>query len=805
MDQTTIDSEFLRPLVHGWLNKIESSATSKARKAWKESADECKMFYAQSAAAMWDPNFSKRFWKGVKLPKFRVTINKAFEMVAVFSPNLIWEVPHREVSPKRPIAFPQELFADNPQMAQMAAQVQSQEQVRDQVITMLMDRWLNYTPREQPGGGLTNHSMRAVVDSLLTGRGLLAPRPYKMPGSGRNLTGAFREDPHSLYLDPDFDSIDESRWMAIKHVELYWEVEKKFKLPAGSLKGKASLESSWMFSETSTDTDGMASHRKDGATNDLVVWYEVFSKSGAGCMGTAMDVTMREHLDRTVGQYAYIAICADCPYPLNLSAEVIRNGASDEDVKKAFEWPVPFWADDRWPVEHIDYYIDPSSPWPVAPLTPGLGELKLLNFLMSWFANRTWSSSRDFWAVAAPHIEHYKEYILNGDDQMIIPTPIGLKSPKEAIEILTQPETRQDMTQLIAFVSDMFEKRVGLTAALYGQNEGGTQNRTAEETISKQRAVNARPEYMQKQVVDWQSRVAASEAFVCRWFVTAEDVSALMGPVGAMLWEQYVASTDIESVVRQFNYTIAAASIRRPNRDRDIGNYQQVMSQFAPVLAQYGAAAGNYEPWNGMVREWAELHDIDLDEIMIPPQEQDPEAEAMQQQMLQLQMGELQGKIAKLNAEAESKQADTQIKPMEMQLQQIQGQMQLQMEQLRQQGETMKLQGEETKLKLEISQKQAEQQMTAADRQLEMLSDLQKHRQEMRQDEEKHDQEMAQKEEAARLDLATKVRQTQIELESKKEQAKIQAETAKKKAAQATSNTVSGSKKPASKPAKKKP
>src|SRR5687767_2055131 len=93
--------EFLRPLVTGWLAKIESALTCQARKKWKEVADECLMFYGRSAAAMWDPLYSKKFWKGVKAPRFRITINKAFEYVAVFGPNLIWDVPHRTATCKK--------------------------------------------------------------------------------------------------------------------------------------------------------------------------------------------------------------------------------------------------------------------------------------------------------------------------------------------------------------------------------------------------------------------------------------------------------------------------------------------------------------------------------------------------------------------------------------------------------------------------------------------------------------------------------------------------------------------------------
>lgn len=812
MDHTTLDSEFLRPLVTGWMNKLESSSVR--RKEWKEIADECMMFYNNSAKAMWDPIISKKFWKDVKLPRFRVTINKAFEMVAIFGPNLFWEVPHRLVECKRQLALDPEMFGVTPEMLQQAEQqaaqqaqmmpdmmgmgqmgmdqpgmmpgmmpqpdpmvvmyqqmmqAQQQSERQDRVVEKLMDRWLNYTPREQPGGGLAGHSMRCVVDSLIKGRGVLATRPYQMPGSQRTLTGSFRVRPDYIYLDPDFDSVDECRWMAIKHVDTHTEVERRFNLEKNSLKNVASLESSWNHGELSTD-DEASSRRRAGQTSDLVVWYEVFSKSGVGCVNTTMEPTIREHMDRVVGQHAYIAVCAGSPHPLNLSAESLRRGATDEQVKEAFSWPIPTWADDRWPVEFLDYYHDPESAWPVAPMAPGLGELKLLNFLMSWFANRTWKSSRDFWAVAQPHLEHYKEYILGGDDQSIIPTPVGLKTPKEAIEILTQPEMRQDMTQLIGFVSDMFDKRVGLTPTIYGQNENNTQNRTAEETSSKNRAVQARPEFMQKQVVDWQSRVASAEALVTRLFITAEDVQGLLGPAGAYLWQQHIASADLEQVVRQFNYTIGASSIRRPNRERDIGNFQTVMGQFAPVMMGVGQATGNYESFNGLMQKWGELHDMKMDDLMIPPPEgPSPEQQEFEQQSQQLELAEKQAKVGKLNAEAQAKTVESQMKPIELQVSQQQAASQLQMEELRQQGE-------QSQMQIDLAVKQLEMELAQVEASMKLDQDAEEHDQDLFQDAEMHEQEMEQKRETARLDLALK-----------REQAKIQQEAAKAKAAQVKS------------------
>ena len=116
MDRQSLEHEFLRPLVSAWSNKIERA--KEARSPWKDIADECMMFYSNSAQAMWDPEYSKKFWKNVKLPRFRITINKAFELVAVFGPNLMWERPHRTVNPKRIVDLPPELFGEMYQQVQ---------------------------------------------------------------------------------------------------------------------------------------------------------------------------------------------------------------------------------------------------------------------------------------------------------------------------------------------------------------------------------------------------------------------------------------------------------------------------------------------------------------------------------------------------------------------------------------------------------------------------------------------------------------------------------------------------------------
>lgn len=717
--------EIFRPLVSGWVAKLE--AAKRAKKHWQEVADECSMFFGKSAAAMWDPAYEKKFWRGIKAPKFRINLNLAFEMVAVFGPNLFWDVPHRTVEPKRALELPPDvlqMIQSDPQMAmqmaqelsgrdplamqrlmqmmqqaqsqqspqqpgqppqpppnpaemlmQMLMQTQQKSEATDKVVAMLMQQWLNYTPREQPKGGLIGQSELCIVDALVKGRGILWSKPYKMPQSQQTLTGSFRESPDNLLIDPDFKSIDDAKWIAVKRIDPHWALERRFQLPADSLKGRASLESSWTYGERGQE------HRQAGETNDLVVWYEIYSKTGCGARMTGMHMPVKEYLEKTVGDYAYLAIAPSVPFPLNCSSRDLQvggstgTGLSDDEVKRKFEWPIPYWSDDRWPIEVLDFYPDPDSAWPIAPLSPGLGELKFLNFLIPWAANRIYNSSRDFWAIAGPHVEHYTKYLQEGLDQTIIPTPMMVEDVRKVITVLQQPETRLDVWKIIELVSELFAKRVGLTEMAYGRNEDGTQNRTAEETLAKSRAVGVRPDHMRKKVVQWQSSISCLEAFCARWFVQGEDVEPLMGPVGRLLWERFVMSTDVQLVARQMKYTVSASSIRRPDRDRDVANFAQLTQTYSPVAQQYGFATGNYGPYNAILKKFGELHDMRMEELYIPPPPPVPPPQPTPEDQINLQLGqmELQGK----QVEAQTKQMDAQAKMQQASADQLKSQLEL--------------------------------------------------------------------------------------------------------------------------------
>lgn len=710
----------------------------------------CVMFYSKSAAAMWDTTYTKKFWRNVKAPKFRITINKAFELVAVFGPNLLWDIPHRTANPKKVIAVPPEIFGQDEQ-GQMIYQSLMQEMTQDAGVDKLrahlMQAWLNYTPREMPGGGMEVHNELAVVDSLVKGRGVMWPSVYNMPSSDRNLTGCFHDRPDDLIVDPDFKTLQKATWVARRHVDPHWRVERRFQLPAGSLKGRATLESSWHYSELK-GTEDSSSQRRSGKTNDLVVWYEIWSKMGCGARLTGMPDFLKSHLEETVGDYAYICVCPDCPYPLNCPTDLLKNGASDKEVSSRFEWPIPLWTDDRWPFEVLDFYHDTEGSWPIPPLAPAMGELKFLNFLIPWACNRIYSSSRDFWAVMGAHYDEYKKYLEDGEDQVVFPIPPGTSDDiRKAIQVLQQPETRLDVWKIIELVSDLFDKRTGLTEFAYGRNEQGTQDRTAETTMARQRAVGVRPEHMQKKVKGWQSRLASVEAMLTWMFIKGKDTVPLLSPGGAQLWTKYIENGDHEQVVRQMNFDISAASIRRPDRDRDIDNLQEVMARWLPVLQAYGETSGNFDPVNGVMKKWGELHDMDLSECMIQSQEPDPELPMLQKE-------QMKAETQKTQAEAVKAQAEAQANPAELKMVEL----------------AMEQKGEEQRLAMEIKKMQVELQAKMAELQMKMAA--QKAELEMKAQE--HQQDMAFKQQEGQVDLAVKQEQGAMQIAQGRQQMEMQ-------------------------------
>lgn len=664
--------EFFRPLQHAWLGKLETAYRSEPRKRFREEAEEAKTFYARSCAALWSSRYAGRFMTGaVKIPKFPISINKTFEAIAVMVPNLLWDVPYRTVTPKKRWVLEPEteqMLMQDPmlgQMLQQTASVDQMELARADVTAKMMTLWLNYTGREVPDGGLGEHAQIGIVDAFLTGRGVYFPRRYQYPAGTTTLTGVFREDPLDLLIDPDCRMVKDAGWIALRHQDKYWVVEQRFQMPKDSLKGRASLESSWHYGESGYPADETTSqYRGKSETNDTIVWYEIWSKQGPGTRFCNIPDGLKQRLEEVCGEYTYLAIASNVPYPLNCPPDAMRAGMQDDEVKQRFSWPIPTWTDGRWPMEIQDFYLDPDSPYPIPPLSAGMGWLKFMNVMVPFLCNRVYNSSRNFIAMLEGQIDNYKKYFDSGDDFSIIPVKAAVERIENAIKILEFPQTNMDAWKVVEMANEYFALATGLTPLIYGQKGSESNDRSAEETATRARAAGVRIQFLQKRIAECQSRLGALESFCARWFVQGQDLAPLGGQTAALLWDMFVTTTPPESIVREMVYEVAASSIRRPDRERDRTNWQQAMQTLGQGFQQYALASGDFEPWNAMVSKWCEFLDMnDYEDLMIRPQQDDEAARAEQEAQQQAQELEM----AKLQAEAQGKQMDLQGKQMDIQ------------------------------------------------------------------------------------------------------------------------------------------
>ena len=692
----------------------------------------------------------------------------------------------------------------NMQMQQVQAQLKQQEQPQKQfqkVVTQqasddnsrsirakLMEAWLNYTPGEQPGGGLETHAMRAITESLIKGRGCLLPQAYTMPGSKTKLTGCMYKSVDDLLLDPDATGLgpNECWWMAMKYTQPVWYVERKFNLK-GKLHSAATQERRSSFGERQSHDLG-DNDRAQGKTHDTITYYEIWSKAGAGHRLAGLKSEYNDAFEQ-VGDYVRIVVAKGIPYPLNAPPSKVQN-ANKEELTKIFGWEYPFWKDGRWPVVCLDYWHrvpdkDPqSSAWPIAPLEPGLGELITLNVMIAHIVNRTWSSSRDFIGVLQSAHKDVEKWLKKGQDMTVFPVKEIYGDITKVVQWIQQPQMNGDMWKAVETLISLFEKRVGLTELLYGMS--AQQSRSAADTETKRAQMNIRPDHMAKQVEHWMEQCARHEKMVARWSIEPKDINSILGSVEAQVWGQYITNAPVEETVREVECTVAAGSVRKPNKERDANNMAQVMSVVMPELSKHAEITSDTGPLNNMITKWGQSIDQDMTEFQMGPRKPappDPAAaqaaqaqQQAQQQMIQLQMQLLQ---AKAQGEQMKAQSQMQLEQAKLQGMQIKAQADMAKAQSAQEQAAAKAQLDQAKIglaqiqsemrrteaelinqnradqhQLEMAIRNEQRQQNAADHQSKMQLEQLMQAHEMKLSQEEHDREMDQDAEKHGMDMA---------------------------------------------------
>lgn len=610
----------LRPLVKGWMGKIRLAIEHKNEHFQRE-ADECMKFFTGPYLWMYRERAGPNQTHGaaadytdLPAPSFQLTVNKAAELEQLFAPYLAHRNPHRTVTPRRFPSFPPEMLGNpaDPNVQQLALQLEMMNQqgrVQDQGRATLMEHLLNYTPQEL---SLKTESRLAIIEGLIKGMGIWWIETYRRPGTNTTLVGSFWDSVDNLLIDPDLESLKDAQWVARRCVHPVWEVERKYHLEPGTLKGN--LESLHHLGMTEGQPDA-SYFRRMGKTNDLLVYWKVWSKMGVGSrMSGELPAQYGRNLD-IFGDYCYLVICDGTPYPLNLPPELTES-ADLSVLTQALQWQVPFWADGRWPFEAYIPHPVPRSVWPMSHLKPGLGLLRAINWLYSMIITKIRVTCRDFLGVVKGASEEVKNIVQHGPDLSIIELEQAFGNNIGAVvQFLQHPDFNPAIWSVLEATMTEFEKSTGLTELMYGQTSA--QMRSATEAQARAAQVSIRPDDLADKFEDAMGSLAASEAIAVRWLYTPEDVTAIAGPVAAYYWQLLVMQADIASTVSQLEYRIEAGSTKKPNKAAMAENLSNALQNLAPVLMQ----AGQLEPLSNLLRDWAAANDLDPDRygLQAPP------------------------------------------------------------------------------------------------------------------------------------------------------------------------------------------
>lgn len=623
-----MDSPF-RMLKEQWLHKIGSARQQK--KEFTRDGEECMRFFCGPYSFLYGlkegvPQSGDFLFTGdstMPRPSVAMTVNKVAEAVQIFGPVLYHRNPTRKITARLVPMLPIDLFGDpndpNVQMQyqQIEAQVQAQRS-KDKSRAALLQWYQDLTPTSTD---LKSESRQAIDEALIKGMGVLWPQLWTPPSSQMRIVASCYDTVDNLLIDGDMETRKDAKWVSRTCTKPVWEFESIYGIPHGTIKQGSDESFSTRDTLDESGSGAAETARRQGKTNDLITYYEIYSKMGMGALMSGADwPNEAKSLDR-FGQYCYLVVCKQLPYPANIPPQIWQD---EQAIGKAVQWPCPYWSDDYWPFAELVFHDIPGHVWPMNHFKPAMGELKFLNWAYSFLASRMKKSARDILVVAKSASEDMRRALLSGDDFELV----GLehshgKTLKEIVEVLQFPEVNGDMFKVIEAVTHLFEQRTGLNELMYGETSHAY--RSAAEADAKQSQLHIRPDDMHNKTEDWMTQVSRMEALAARWLLEPErDILPIGGPIYATFWGQFVTPADPAEVLHQIEYRIEAGSSKKPNKDKEQSDSNDAMQAlFQPMfqvgMQNAGVNPAALNPVNALITMWADAHDLDPHPFLIPP------------------------------------------------------------------------------------------------------------------------------------------------------------------------------------------
>ena len=462
-----------------WSDRIR--AGMKAKKDYEAVAAEVMDYFKSNHARLYeDPATRQHFmdFKGAAT----LSIPKIAQMRASLAPRLYLAKPVRTVTP----------MTDDGVLRGLA---------------LVARAYLNYTVRESK---FPKQMRKATDDGLLRGRGLL----QQTWDTVRQIITSVYVSSLDFIFDPDFDDIESARWIAIRYREPFWETERR-------IAEKWRLKDLDKRANGTDDTHAGKDDRREqpvACSNDVIEYWVVLSKMGAGFRGAGMDEATR-YTDTK--DYCRLEIVLDHGVP-------IAEGDWDIPLYLDRDWPVSYWD----PVETLDTGWPESIAGQVMPCQKGVDLYSSLNLTSCKNRNRL------LMLVNAQVDKINQNQFRNGTsaDMISVEPPTG----QRLADVIHVPQfgvgATLESAQERAFLLQEMEATTGVTNVLTGGEESTSKDRSATASQQRMTAADARVGDLKQKIEELATDTARKEAIAMRLLLDPEDVEKVVRPSAIALY-----------------------------------------------------------------------------------------------------------------------------------------------------------------------------------------------------------------------------------------------------------------------------
>lgn len=363
---------------------------------------------------------------------------------------------------------------------------------------------LDYFMRQ---GSMEVHARRALNDALMSGRGVV----WFGYNARKKIPQVVFDSVENFSVDPDAKNPEEINWVSRKRV--------KPRFVFKQLVPNALID-------IDKDLQGK------GPQGDTIEYTEVYLRVGIHHYCEAQSLQ-----PEGVAEYATEVQVDDSPKKYIIA---------ENKLVAVDTWEIPFFQMDAWPCAVLDFRLQPLKLWPVSPIQPGLGHLRAMNWLYTFYINRVRRTSR----VTFARLTHKGKNLgqsntdtitgADGTDELgcvnfeipVADTDADIKKWFQAINL---EHGIAEFDRMWALVNRAFEDATGLNDLMRaGQDE--RQLRTAADVAFKETRSLTRVEDLKKQVQVWLDRIMSQLGFAARYLMSQEDIAVFFGPEAGALW-----------------------------------------------------------------------------------------------------------------------------------------------------------------------------------------------------------------------------------------------------------------------------